>query len=133
MAAGITTFFWIGLGSAIGGMGRYGLTLWIQHHLSQEFPWGTWTVNVAGSFLIGFIAVFSGQEGHWMHYPHLQRFLIVGLLGGFTTFSSFSLQTLQLVQQGQPGLALLNVMLSIMACLAFVWMGTVLAERLVLR
>jgi CrcB protein len=46
------------------------------------------------------LAVLSNHEGHWMSHLHVQRFFIVGLLGGFTTFSSFSLQTLQLFQQG---------------------------------
>ena len=129
----LTTLFWVGLGSAIGGMGRYGVSIWVQRQFSHEFPWGTRTVNVVGSFIIGFLAMLSGNEGHWMSHPNAQRFLIVGLLGGFTTFSSFSLQTLQLAQQGHMGLALGNVLLSVVTCLLFVWMGAGMATKLVLR
>ena len=107
--------------------------MWVQRQFSHEFPWGTWTVNVAGSFVIGMLAVLSGNEGHWMSHPHAQRFFIVGLLGGFTTFSSFSLQTLQLFQQGHIGMALLNIFASLMACLLFVWLGANVSTKLVLR
>ncbi len=133
MSSSVTALFWVGLGSAIGGMGRYGVSLWIQHLFPNDFPWGTWTVNVVGSFVIGCLASLSGNEGHWMSHPNAQRFLIVGLLGGFTTFSSFSLQTLQLIQQGSTGLAFANVMLSVASCLICVWAGTGLASKLVLR
>jgi CrcB protein len=133
MTASLSTLFWVGLGSALGGMGRYGVAMWVQRQFSHEFPWGTWTVNVVGSFVIGMLAMLSGNEGHWMSHPHAQRFFIVGLLGGFTTFSSFSLQTLQLFQQGHTGLALLNICLSLMACLLFVWLGANVATKLVLR
>ncbi len=117
----------------MGGMGRYGVSMWIQRQFPQEFPWGTWTVNVVGSFVIGFLAMLSGNEGHWMSHPHAQRFFIVGLLGGFTTFSSFSLQTLQLLQQGHLGPALMNVLISVVACLVFVWLGAGLATKFFLR
>jgi len=133
MHATLATFLWVGLGSAIGGMGRYGVTLWMQKHLAHDFPWGTWTVNVVGSFVIGMMAALSGNEGHWMSHPVAQRFFIVGLLGGFTTFSSFSLQTLQLFQNGNQGMALLNILLSVGACLLFVWIGAGSAQRLLLR
>ena len=48
----LTTLFWVGLGSAIGGMGRYGVSVWVQRQFPHEFPWGTLTVNVVGSFVI---------------------------------------------------------------------------------
>lgn len=133
MTSTLTALFWVGLGSAMGGMGRYGVSMWIQRQFSHDFPWGTWTVNVLGSLIIGFLSMLSGNDGHWMSHPHAQRFFIVGLLGGFTTFSSFSLQTLQLLQQGQMGLACFNVFLSVMACMLSVWFGASLATKFVLR
>ena len=133
MTSSLSILFWVGLGSALGGMGRFGVTMWVQRQFPHEFPWGTWTVNVAGSFVIGMLAVLSNHEGHWMSHVHVQRFFIVGLLGGFTTFSSFSLQTLQLFQQGHAGMALINICASLISCILFVWVGANFSAKFLVR
>ena len=83
------------------------------------FPYSTLFVNSVGSFLIGYLAVsFSGAHNNcW------RLFLIVGLLGGFTTFSAFSHETLVLFNNNQPFQALLNVAANLVFCLLFVFLG----------
>jgi CrcB protein len=77
----------------------------------SAFPWGTLTVNVVGSFLIGLLATLADEVGSIG--PDGRVFLVVGVLGGFTTFSSFSLETLRLAEQNEVGRAGLNFLLSI--------------------
>ena len=81
-------------GGALGSGARYLVSLWMVDRLGSAFPWGTLSVNVVGSFLIGLLATLADEFGAVS--PDTRVFLIVGLLGGFTTFSSLSLETLRL-------------------------------------
>ena len=107
-----------GLGGFIGSAARYlvGITL----------PFATLFVNVTGSFLIGFLAA-HGQLRGWMD-DGARIFILVGILGGFTTFSSFSYETMSLWRDGSPTRALMNVLLSVVLCLLAVWCGDALAR-----
>lgn len=116
-------YFWIGLGSALGGMLRYGLGEWITSLAGKGFPLGTVLVNVSGSFLIGVFAEAAQPSTGWWGSEHGRAFLMAGLCGGYTTFSSFSLQTLQLARDGHWAAAGANVLLSVVLCLAAVWLG----------
>ncbi len=118
---------WVTLGSALGGLARYACSGLIARTFGETFPWGTLTVNVAGSFLIGFVAAATGPDGRWLVPVEARQFLMLGFLGGYTTFSSFSLQTLALVQDGEWGLAAGNIGGSVVACLFAVWGGHALA------
>ena len=80
-------------------------------------------VNVSGSFAIGVLAAMTSPGGRWQLDPRWAPFLMSGICGGYTTFSAFSLQTLSLAQQQQHGQALANVAMSIVLCLAAVWLG----------
>jgi fluoride exporter len=123
----LTQYFVIGLGGALGSMLRFGLGSFIDSSQKTIFPWGTIVVNITGCFVIGFIATISSTEGRWM-IPSLGRaFIMIGILGGYTTFSSFSLQTLTLAQAGQWGGAAANVLISVVLCLGGVWLGAGLA------
>ena len=120
-------YFWIALGSAIGGAGRYWCNNLVSGAFGNAFPWGTIAVNVAGSFLIGFLASidpFSGRS--WLPGLEARAFLIVGVCGGYTTFSAFSLQTLDLLRTGQWPQVLGNIALSVVLCLLAVWLGDTL-------
>ena len=90
-------------GGGIGACLRYGAGLW-WFRPSMSFPWQTWWINIIGCFAAGIFFAFSQK------FPVLQQearlFLMVGILGGFTTFSSFGLETFQLFRQGQTVLAL---------------------------
>jgi CrcB protein len=112
------TLFLVALGSALGGAARFLLAGWVGARLGESFPWGTVLVNVLGSALIGALAA---QEE--MLSPEARQFLMVGVLGGFTTFSSFSLQTLRLAQDGDWVRATGNVLGSVALCLAAVAVG----------
>ncbi len=122
-----TIALWVALGSAIGGVARYWCSGVIARYVGETFPWGTLTVNVVGSFLIGLIATFSGTDGRFLIPAEARQFVMVGILGGFTTFSSFSLQTLTLARDGEWLLVGANVVGSVVLCLVMVWVGHMLA------
>lgn len=92
----------VACGGAIGASLRYGASLWIMPS-QAGFPWATWLINLVGCVLAGIFFAIS------MKFPVLQHetrlFLMVGILGGFTTFSSFGLETFQLLHQDQMMLA----------------------------
>jgi CrcB protein len=113
----------VALGAAIGGLGRWWCSGLIARGFGETFPFGTLAVNVLGSFLIGAIAVVTGPDGRILVAPAVRQGVMVGVLGGFTTFSSFSLQTLALMHDGEWLYAAGNVVLSVVLCLAGVWLG----------
>lgn len=116
-------YLWIGLGSALGGMARFGCSSAIARWYGETFPWGTLTVNVIGSFIIGFFATLTGPDGRLVVPPDARQFVTIGICGGYTTFSSFSLQTLTLLRSGEVAHAAANAGLSFVLCMVSVWLG----------
>ena len=113
-----------GLGGAVGSVGRVMMTNLITRWMGDEFPFGTVMVNITGAFLMGLLAGYSVTEpGKLIFFPAARTFLMIGVLGGYTTFSSFSLQTFLLLEQGNISGALLNVALSVCLCIAAIWLG----------
>ncbi|HEX3861920.1 MAG TPA: fluoride efflux transporter CrcB [Stellaceae bacterium] len=123
----ISTYLCVALGGALGSMARFWLGALVAELLGPQFPWGTILINIIGSFVIGFFAVFSGPAGRIIASFNTRAFVMVGICGGFTTFSSFSLQTFDLAQEGKWLQAGGNVVLSVVACLIAVWAGCTLA------
>lgn len=123
-------YVWIMLGSALGGGARYWCSGFAAHHFGEKFPWGTLTVNVVGSFIIGFFATLTGPDGRILVRTEARQFVMVGLCGGYTTFSSFSLQTLNLIREGEMGRAGANMALSLVLCMLAVWLGHLAATSL---
>jgi fluoride exporter len=117
------TLLWIGLGGGLGSMARHLASGWVARHFGATFPWGTLLVNVSGSLVIGLVAALTAPDGRWLVPVAARQFVMIGVLGGYTTFSSFSLQTLTLVQEGEWLHATGNVVLSVLGCLAAVWLG----------
>ena len=117
------TYAWVALGSALGGMARYWLVLATLPLFGPAFPWGTVLINILGSFVIGWFGALTLEAGRLSVHPDVRAFVMVGLCGGFTTFSSFSLQTLELIEKGRMELALANIAVSVLACLAAVALG----------
>ena len=117
------TYLCIGLGGALGSMARFGLSLFVDGRVGSKFPWGTFLVNIIGSFVIGALAAIADQPGRFSLSPAMRQLLMVGICGGFTTFSSFSIQTLELMRGGQPLYAAANVVGSVLLCLLAVWGG----------
>ena len=124
------TYFWIALGSALGGVGRYWCSGLAAGLFGETFPWGTLLVNVVGSFVIGLFATLTGPDGRLLVASDCRQFVMVGVLGGYTTFSSFSLQTLALIRDGDWLRAGGNIGLSVAACLMAVWLGHIAAAGL---
>ncbi len=110
----------IALGGACGALARYGAGRLVALFVDSPFPWGTWTVNLVGCFLIGMTVPlfgrFSDAEG-------ARFFLVVGFLGSFTTFSTFSLDTIALWGSGHGLLGLLNAVGSLACGLVLVAVG----------
>lgn len=120
------TFIWVGVGSALGGIFRHGVGLLTALLLGGTplFPWATLVVNAVGSFLIGLFFVYlSGEKASIAHAEEMKAFLMIGMMGGFTTFSSFSLQTLELTRGGHWGYAGGYVVVSLLLCLLAVTGG----------
>jgi CrcB protein len=124
------SYVWIAIGSALGGMARYGCSGLAARLIGETFPWGTIIVNVLGSLIIGFFATLTGPDGRIFADTLTRQFVMIGFCGGYTTFSSFSLQTLNLVQDGEWWLAGANIALSVVACLVAVFAGFALAASI---
>lgn len=126
----MATYLWIAIGGALGGIARYWISGLVARQFGETFPWGTLIVNVTGSLAIGFFATSTGPDGRWLVGTQGRIFFMIGLFGGYTTFSSFSLQTLNLIRDGEWLYATVNAVLSVVLCLASVWLGHVLALSL---
>jgi len=111
----------IAVGGAIGSVLRFTLSGTVYHWLGRDFPYGTLSVNVLGSLLMGFLYIVllerASLGAEW------RALLLIGLLGAFTTFSTFSLETLNLIESGALLKAGLNILLSVLLCLAAAWLG----------
>jgi len=119
----------VGLGSLIGGVLRYGLSNWTYKILdSPWFPYGTLAVNALGCLVIGFLAGMAETRAAFT--PEIRLFVLVGLLGGFTTFSSFALETFALARDTQSLAALANIGLQLGLGLMAVWVGNITAHAL---
>ena len=125
----MASYVLIGLGGALGSLLRAWVAMAMARLTGPEFPWGTILINIAGSFLIGFVAALTATDGRTQGLAELRTFLMVGFCGGFTTFSSFSLQTFDLIRSGAWPRAIINVVLSVVLCIAAVAVGHSLAHR----
>jgi len=114
---------WVIIGSALGGMARYGMSGAVARRIGETFPWGTLAVNVSGSFVIGAFAALVAPGGALAGERAVGAFVMTGLCGGYTTFSSFSLQTLNLARDREWPRALANIVASAAFCLLAVWAG----------
>lgn len=121
----VIVFFGAGLGGAL----RHGVNLLAARVLGTEFPWGTLTVNVVGSLVMGLITEY------WLVKTGLPQplrlFLTTGLLGGFTTFSTFSLDTAALWERGATTAAVVYALVSVMVSVAALFAGLALVRTFV--
>lgn len=122
------SYLWVFIGGGLGSVARLATSVLLARLCGESFPWGTIVANVTGSFLIGLCAALFGPDGRWLAAPSAREFVMIGVLGGYTTFSSFSLQTLTLARDGGWLHAGANVLLSVVLCLVAVWLGFVLAS-----
>ena len=119
----------IAVGGLSGALLRYWVSGVFSHLISEDFPWGTLSVNLIGSFLIGLLwAVFSKRL--YLN-PELRALIFIGFLGSFTTFSSYALETLNLFRSSEIKAALLNIVYNNVFGLFAVILGTASAFYLI--
>ena len=121
----VLDLFMVGFGGALGAVLRFGVGNWLKTGIGKALPPATLLVNVLGCLAIGWI--FSAFRDH-ASFRTIQLFLMVGVLGGFTTFSAFGLETIELLRSGQTQTGLLNIGLNLGLSLAAVWGGQRLGE-----
>lgn len=115
-------------GGALGAVLRYWASTAVYALTGRGFPYGTLVVNVVGSLFIGFLYIWLLER--MSASAALRAFLLIGFLGAFTTFSTFSLETLNLIESGQLGRAGLNMLLSVVLCVAAAALGVFVARQL---
>ena len=124
MSLSIPTILQVAAGGALGASARYMVVMAARHVMGIEFPWGTFAVNVVGSFLIGVLIVVMAEKGGMRFAP----FLVVGVLGGFTTFSAFSLDVAVLYERGEMVSAAFYVIASVILSVAAVFAAMALTR-----
>lgn len=118
----------IAIGGAVGATLRFIVSTNVHRLLGRDFPYGTLTVNVLGSLLMGFLFIMLVERQ--ISSVELRSGLLFGVLGAFTTFSSFSFETLALLESGDWAKALINVFMSITCCLIATWVGLGIGRQL---
>jgi CrcB protein len=111
----------IAIGGAVGAVLRFLVSTSVHRVIGKDFPYGTLTVNVLGSLLMGFLFIMLVERQ--ISSIELRSGILFGVLGAFTTFSSFSFETLALVESGELAKALINIFMSVTCCLLATWIG----------
>jgi CrcB protein len=122
----ITLLLFIGAGGFFGAISRYIIATNTQKMFDTFFPIGTLSVNVLGSFIIGFAAMFFAQTVQ----PEYKAFVITGFLGALTTFSTFSLENVTMLQDGEITKVALNIFLNITLTLSATLLAIMLFKKL---
>jgi len=114
----------IGIGGFLGSNARYLVGGWAARRFGLTFPYGTFIINITGSFLLGLFMAFL-RDRAFIH-PNCRLFFAVGFLGAYTTFSTFTYESLRLLQDGSFFLILVNILGSVVVGLLGVFLGFVL-------
>jgi fluoride exporter len=115
--------FMVGIGGFAGSVARYWVGAYVGQRMGTRFPYGTFLINITGSFLIGFVMTVLTEKTSLS--PNWRYLIPIGFIGGYTTFSTFEYETLRAVQDGQFTAGILNVVLSVIVGFAMVWAGAV--------
>jgi CrcB protein len=124
----MSVYLLVALGGAIGAVLRFSVFRLFADNFGSALPWGTLTVNVIGSLLMGFMATMFVLR--WQLPLNVQYSVLAGLLGGFTTFSAFSLEGLRLIEQGNWTQALIYMLGSVILCIIACALGVVFARAI---
>jgi len=118
---------YVGIGAFLGANARYWVGAWAATRYGTTFPYGTFVINVTGSFVLGFAVAYLALR---TYSPNWRLFVGVGLCGGYTTFSSYAYETLTLLEDGNLLFAFLYSVGSPIAALAAAFAGMVLGRAL---
>jgi len=124
----MSNILYIAVGGSVGAVMRYLVSTGVHAVLGRGFPYGTLTVNVIGSFLMGFLFVFMLERSSLG--PEWRALILIGFLGAFTTFSTFSIETLNLIESGAMVRAMANILVSVITCILATWLGVILGRQL---
>ena len=122
------TILLVGIGGFLGANTRYLLDQWVTNRWPMFFPWGTFIINLSGSFILGFFMAFAEQRP-WVS-REMRLLFAVGFVGAYTTFSTYAYQSLRLAQDGQMALAALYIIASVMLGLIAVFTGFALGNSM---
>lgn len=119
---GVVDVAWVGLGGFVGSSLRFMVSGWV-HRLpgTSTFPFGTLAVNVIGCLVLGFLGGWADHRQ--LLSPAARLFLMIGVLGGFTTFSTFAFETLTLAHGSETARAFANIALQLLLGLGAAWLG----------
>jgi CrcB protein len=123
---------WVGLGGGLGSVLRWRIGRVVNERYKGSFPFGTFLINISGSFLIGYLSVLFGVDWHnrYGHGMVLNAFVITGVLGGYTTFSSMQLDAAKLADKQHGRLAAFYLSMSVAVGLLAALLGAALARTL---
>jgi fluoride exporter len=122
----VKRFLVVGCGGFVGAMARYGVSLAVATFWTRQFPLGTFLINVSGSFILGLFSTLAAER--LMLAPEWRLFVATGFVGAYTTFSTFEYETQRLTEAGTATWAAVNVLTSVVAGFAAVWLGVKLAR-----
>ena len=121
-------YWMVGLGGFAGAIARFWLGEYIGNRMGTRFPYGTFAINISGSFLIGLVVTVLAERTHWnMSWRYL---IPIGFIGAYTTFSTFELEAFESMRDGQILIAFLNVALSVVIGFIAVWLGVITGRTL---
>jgi len=121
-------YWMVGLGGFAGAIARFWLGEYIGNRMGTRFPYGTFAINISGSFLIGLVVTVLAERTHWnMSWRYL---IPIGFIGAYTTFSTFELEAFESMRDGQILIAFLNVALSVAIGFIAVWLGVITGRTL---
>lgn len=117
----------VAFGGAAGALARYWVGIAFHAALGPRLPWGTFVVNITGSFIVGFVMTILG--GQLSPSPNWRLLIVTGFLGAYTTFSAFEYETLSLIENHRSMTAFLYVVLSVMVGFLAVWLGCIAGQQ----
>jgi CrcB protein len=124
----VMKYVMVGIGGGIGSVLRFWVSSYVGERISARFPFGTFAVNITGSFLIGLIVTLLASKADWD--PNWRYLIPIGFIGGYTTFSAFEYETLRSMQDGRMLVASMNVVLSVTLGFVAVWLGVIAGRSL---
>jgi CrcB protein len=116
----------IAVGGALGALARYQLAVVVQTRIPAGFPWGTFVVNISGCLVMGIVTTLLTER--LVVHPNWRFLIPIGFIGAYTTFSTFEFETFRAVTEGAWCVGALNVVGSVLAGYAALWLGVILAR-----